>query len=127
MISGRSRVCGGILIFADESAEWRCGGLRQIDRLLLALNESIGADEVTDVIPLCISGLQISEQSLPQHSRLARLTISDDIEQFSRKTEHSAPAGSVLVVSTRLVICRRAAAPVANRVLFDEHAPIILV
>lgn len=28
-----------ILIFADESADWRIAGLRQIDRLLLSLNE----------------------------------------------------------------------------------------
>jgi CDP-alcohol phosphatidyltransferase len=132
MISGRNRVCSGILIFVDESAEWCCAGLRLIDRLLLAFNEFISAADGINVMPVCISRLETTPRSLPENSRLPYLSITDDIDQFSRKMEHSArpdcdPASWVLVVSTHLVICRGIAQPSRKGLFVDEEAPVLRI
>jgi hypothetical protein len=129
MISGSDRVCSGILIFADESADWRCCGLRQIDRLLLAINEFVSGNHDIDPMPVCISWLRAKEPSLPHDSRLAFLSISDDIEEFSLKMRDSARLGAdpdpwILIASTRLVICRT---PGQNRLFIDEQAPVLLI
>jgi len=132
MISGRNRVCSGILIFPDESAEWHCAGLRQIDRLLLALNELISGHEEIDRMPVCISGLQARQQSLPTNSRLACLSITDNLQQFVRNMQDSPrpasnPASWILVVSTHLAISPGAVMVRRQSLLDDERAPLLRI
>ncbi len=55
------------LILADESADWRIGGLRQLERLLLALNEFVGKNSAEPAV-VEISWRPGSREHLPARS-----------------------------------------------------------
>ena len=118
----------GALILADESAEWKVAGLRQVDRLALALNEYFGRTSGSSAMPVCV--WWTCDQSnnggrLPRDQRLTHLILTDHIEWFS--SEMAKSDGTVLVVNTRLVVPRDG----FTRILGDAHhegeAPVLLL
>lgn len=84
-----------ICLRANESAGWRCGGLRQIDRLLRALNEAAMLDGLI-TLPVQIFW-ENTEPLAFEADRLPHLCI-ETVAQ---------PVPEALVLSTRLVLPRR--------------------
>ncbi len=122
-MSDGARKLDGILIFADESSEWRCAGLRQIDRLLLDLNESLGGADDVYPVPVCISWVAAhSRNSSLQGVKLTRLFVTEDFAQFS--TQMRGDDACVAVLSTRLVPNRDSA---ARSWLIGNDGPALLL
>ncbi|MEP7014585.1 MAG: CDP-alcohol phosphatidyltransferase family protein [Verrucomicrobiota bacterium] len=120
-----SRRLDGILIFADESAEWRCAGLRQIDRLLFALDERLGGVNDVDPIPICIAWMaERPTKGLAQNGKRSRLSLEDNLAQFSSKMQGES---CVAVISTRLVLNRTRATNAARNFPDEEHDPVLMV
>lgn len=93
-----SRALQRVVILADESANWKVAGLRQLDRLLLCLEEFAAGEGQSLVVRICWRpGIVPNEQSLPKKSRLLHLEIE-------RNAEETAPAD--LFLSTRLFLHR---------------------
>ena len=97
----------GALIVADESAEWRIAGLRQIDRLVFELSEYFSRAHEAGSIPVCVCWT--GDPSLPrgrlsQKRRLTRVQLTGDFERFS--PELSENVGAIVVVNTQLLVGR---------------------
>ena len=106
-----------ILILADDSADWRIAGLRQLERVVLAVNEfaeSRKLESKIDVIVFWNPEVSVEKRWLPQVSRSDRCEINFASEP-NRFGDH-APAH---VLSTRLLVYRRA---LAN---FISIAPVV--
>ena len=123
MIPGRDRLCSGILILADESAEWRCAGLRQIDRLLLGLNEHAGRVPGHDAVPVCIYWDQLGSTSHVADNRLPHLRLIDHPDEFCAQIAKD--NGSIVLVSTHLVIARPTSSSDLDNLL--RTAPVCIV
>jgi hypothetical protein len=85
----------GIAILADESALWKIGGLRQIERLALAINQSAANAEPLDVFVVAKPGSESPKWPLDQ-SRLRNLRISSGLPDH----------GQFRVISSRLFVTR---------------------
>jgi phosphatidylglycerophosphate synthase len=89
-----------VIILADDSANWKIAGLRQLDRLVLALNEfaksTIGESKI-DIIVLWRPDIAGEERWQPQHPRLTHCRF---VERFD------ASAGDERVLDTRLLVKR---------------------
>jgi phosphatidylglycerophosphate synthase len=113
-----------IIILADESANWKIAGLRQLDRLALALNEFAKSRYSETKIDLAVfwkPEIPATTQWLPENSRLGRIRFATAIE----------PGGRIL--ATRLLVERNnqggfvQAAPMAQLTEpFDDLAEIWL-
>lgn len=89
-----------VLILADESADWMVAGLRQLDRLALAIDEF--AIENNEPAPVLVSvfwrpGLDESQRWTPSHPRLTNVA-------FTREAD-GRPYD--LVLNTRLFLYRK--------------------
>lgn len=90
-----------VLILADESANWKIAGLRQLDRLAISLNEFGETQQAGERMSVCVFWNDGSRSPLPDLARLQNLEIVDCAEEFL------AEESSVdLVVSTRLFLHR---------------------
>src|SRR5712692_10130048 len=93
------------VILADESAEWKIAGLRQLDRLDLAVNEFAESPDPESKIDIVISWEpQIGSEKtwLPNEVRLSRCQLVSDSASLRGPVdcrEH--------VLSTRLLVKRR--------------------
>jgi len=91
-----------VVILGDESANWQIAGLRQLDRLVLGLDEfakAMGTANKIEVVVFWKPEIRLSERWLPKHQRITsvRLTeASGSIEPEAR------------VLATRLFIARNA-------------------
>jgi phosphatidylglycerophosphate synthase len=91
-----------VLILSDESANWQIAGLRQLDRLVLELDEfakAMGAANGIGVIVFWKPEVPLSKRFLPRYQRIthARLTeASGSVEPEAR------------VLATRLFVARNA-------------------
>jgi hypothetical protein len=91
-----------ILILADESANWQIAGVRQLDRLLLGLDEfakAMGMANKIEAVVFWKSEIPLSERLLPKKQRITRV----------RLTEASGGGGpEARILTTRLFITRNA-------------------
>src|SRR5438132_3440320 len=89
-----------IIILADESANWTIAGLRQLDRVVLALDEfakSTTPESKIDIILLWHREISPERRSLPKNSRVTRCRF---VERFDPSP------GEERVLSTRLLVKR---------------------
>src|SRR5947209_19479102 len=89
-----------IVMLADESANWRIAGLRQLDRLVLALDEfakSATPESKIDIFIFWRQDMAIEKRWRPSDPRLTRCNILE----FS---ESALPGARVL--NTRLLVKR---------------------
>ncbi len=93
-----------VLILADESADWKIAGLRQLDRTALSLQEAIrlgGQDAPLEVCVFWNDAIEQGKRWLPAHERLPGLRLTSDADAFLDDEE---PLD--LVVSTRVFLYR---------------------
>jgi len=91
-----------VLILADESADWNVAGLRQLDRLALALNEFAEATRPGARIDIFIwwkPAIPAELRRAREHRRLSGIAIAEGISH-----EH---ANRPVVLMTRLLPARR--------------------
>ena len=89
-----------VVILADESANWKVGGLRQLDRLVLALDELahlISSQRKIDVFIFWRPDIPKEEQWQPKNSRLTRI-------EFVQVMKVGAPER---LLNTRMLVRRR--------------------
>ena len=96
--SGITKICRA-LILADDSAHWKVAGLRQLERLALAVNElAVARGEELELCVLWSPGFPPSQRFLPRHPRLLPIEFP------------TAPLASVdLLLSTRIFLHRNSA------------------
>jgi len=101
-VNGNSHPRQRVLVVADESANWKVAGLRQLERLLLGINEDDARLKPPRESEVSIRwGEQVpeSERRLPQHQRLLNMRLL---------TDHGDEGGPYdLVINTRTVPYRR--------------------
>src|SRR4051812_20294116 len=85
-----------VLILADESADWKIAGLRQLDRLALSLNEFAEAHD-TERVSVAVYWKNGWRTPLPHDSRLQNIEISDRAAEFIADER-----GVDLVLTTRV-------------------------
>lgn len=109
LVSSNNSAPGRVIIFADETADWKIAGLRQVDRLALALDEFLGESGNSGTIPLTILPAPGSSVTpvLSVAGRLSKLRI---LQNFSP----AEPVARTLVLSTHLVGGRRTFARLGN-------------
>lgn len=91
-----------VLILADASADWKVAGLRQLDRLVLSLNEF--KREVRRPLSIAIfwsPDTARERRRLPNESRLSGVSINEFVPGSSGEDERFD-----LIVSTRLFVYR---------------------
>ena len=67
-----------VVILSDESANWQIAGLRQLDRLVLALDEfakAMGTANKIETVVFWKPGIPLSERLLPKHQRITRVRL----------------------------------------------------
>jgi len=93
---------GRVVILSDESANWEIAGLRQLDRLVLGLDEfseAMGTANKIEVVVFWKPDISLSERLLPEQQRITRVWLteaSDSIEAEAR------------ILATRLFVARNA-------------------
>jgi phosphatidylglycerophosphate synthase len=91
-----------IVILGDESANWQIAGLRQLDRLVLELDEfakAIGTANKIEIVVFWKPDIPLPERLLPKHERVTRLRLTEasgSIEPDAR------------ILATRLFVVRNA-------------------
>jgi len=91
-----------VVILSDESANWRIAGLRQLDRLVLGLDEfakAMGTPNKIEIVVFWKPEIPLSERLLPKHQRITRVRLTEasgSIEPEAR------------ILATRLFIARNA-------------------
>ena len=92
---GMTKICRAVIL-ADESASWKVAGLRQLERLSLALDELAAArGERLEIYVLWSPEISQGQRFVPRHPRLARV-------QFANAPLDSAD----LLLSTRVLLHR---------------------
>ena len=93
--SGITKICRAVIL-ADDSAVWRVAGLRQLERLALAVNElAVARGEEVELCVLWSPDFPPSQRFLPRHPRLSPVEFP------------TAPLTSVdLLLSTRIFLHR---------------------
>jgi phosphatidylglycerophosphate synthase len=88
-----------VVILSDESANWQIAGLRQLDRLVLGLDEfakAVGTAKI-EIVVFWKPEIPLSERLLPKHQRITRV----------RLTEASSPLEpEARILATRLFVAR---------------------
>ena len=106
-----------ILILAEESANWKIAGLRQLDRLALAVNELAQSGKLESKVEFVVfwnPEIAVEERWVPQDSRLSCCELN-----FAPERDRPSRAGLARVLSTRFLVNRRA---LAN---FISLAPVL--
>ena len=91
-----------VVILSDESANWQIAGLRQLDRLVLALDEfakAVGTANKIETVVFWKPEIPLSERLLPKHQRITRVRLieaSGSVEPEAR------------ILATRLFVARNA-------------------
>jgi phosphatidylglycerophosphate synthase len=88
-----------VIVLADESADWKIAGLRQLERLVLALDElatSISSQRKIDIFIFWRPDILASKRWRPQNPRLSRCAFVDALTVGGRQR----------VFNTRLLIKR---------------------
>ena len=91
-----------VVILSDESANWQIAGLRQLDRLVLALDEfakAMGTANKIETVVFWKPEIPLSERLLPKHQRITRVRLieaSGSVEPEAR------------ILATRLFVARNA-------------------
>ena len=117
----RHRNIAGVLILADESADWIVAGLHQLQRLILALGEY---SQSATALPVCT--FPNSGRALPSiHLRETNLQLTDDIEHFFAEMQKS--DGDILVLNTRLVVDRGGIQEIVDLASADEEVPALIL
>ncbi len=115
------------MIFADESFAWKVAGLRQLDRLALALNDYVTRSDWPGLLPVFVQWADNclpSQRRLPPSHRLPKLAVGDNLETFASEIDKSDQ--SVLCFSTHLVVARGGFAQFLDD-LETKTAPILLL
>jgi hypothetical protein len=90
-----------VLLLADESADWIVAGLRQLDRLALAIDEFAVDNSETAPVLVCIlwrPDLDESQRWIPANPRLTKVAFTEEVD----------PLPYDLILSTRLFLYRKA-------------------
>jgi CDP-alcohol phosphatidyltransferase-like enzyme len=90
-----------VLILADESADWMVAGLRQLDRLVLSIDEFAVENKRTAPVLVCVfwrPDLDQSQKWVPKIERLTNVAFTTGLDGTSFD----------LVLSTRLFLYRKA-------------------
>lgn len=90
-----------VLLLADESADWIVAGLRQLDRLALAIDEFAVDNNETAPVLVCIfwrPDLDESQRWTPANPRLTKVAFSQDVDDELYD----------LILNTRLFLHRKA-------------------
>jgi phosphatidylglycerophosphate synthase len=90
-----------VLIVADESADWMVGGLRQLDRIVLSIDEFAVENKETAPVLVCIfwrPDLDQSQRWIPNNPRLTKVAFATDLDGQPYD----------LILSTRLFLYRNA-------------------
>jgi phosphatidylglycerophosphate synthase len=90
-----------VLIVADGSADWMVAGLRQLDRLALAIDEFALENKETAPVLVCLfwkPDLDQTQRWTPAHERLTRVAFTTELDEEPYD----------LVISTRLFLYRKA-------------------
>jgi phosphatidylglycerophosphate synthase len=69
-----------VVILSDESANWRVAGLRQLDRLVLALDEfakEMGTANKIEIVVFWKPEIPLSDRLLPTHKRITRVRLTE--------------------------------------------------
>jgi phosphatidylglycerophosphate synthase len=69
-----------VVILGDESANWQIAGLRQLDRLVLGLDEFAKAMEMANKIEVVVfwkPEIPLSERLLPKYQRITRVRLTE--------------------------------------------------
>jgi len=91
-----------VVILGDESANWQVAGLRQLDRLVLELDEfakAMGTANKIEVVVFWKPEIPLSERFLPRHQRIMHVRLTE--ASGSVKPE-------ARVLATRLFVARNA-------------------
>src|SRR5262249_45449355 len=94
-----------VVVLADESANWKIAGLRQLDRIILALSEESKRGGCERKITILWSPLVPASQRLAPSSHALSAFGPTNVE-----TEMPEDSGAVLL-STRLFVLRNAIGP----------------
>src|SRR6266446_1112756 len=97
-----------VLILADESADWIVAGVRQLDRLALAIDEFAVENGETSPVVVCIfwrSDLDQSQRWIPADPRLTHVAFRNELDAEPYD----------LVLSTRLFLYRKAVWPLLEQ------------
>src|SRR5215813_10205012 len=89
-----------VVILSDESANWQIAGLRQLDRLVLGLDEfaeAIGRTNKIEVVVFWKSEIPLSERLLPEHQRIRRVRVTEACGSVEPEAR---------ILATRLFIAR---------------------
>ncbi len=77
-----------VIVLADESADWKIAGLRQLERLVLALDElatSISSQRKIDIFIFWRPDIVAQKRWLPQNPRLSRCAFVDALTVGGRE------------------------------------------
>ncbi len=69
-----------VVILGDESANWQIAGLRQLDRLVLGLDEfakAMGTANKIEIVVFWKPEIPLSERQLPKHQRITRVRLTE--------------------------------------------------
>jgi len=69
-----------VVILSDESANWQIAGLRQLDRLVLGLDEfakAMGTANKIEIVVFWKPEIPLSERRLPKHQRITRVRLTE--------------------------------------------------
>ena len=69
-----------VVILSDESANWQIAGLRQLDRLVLELDEfakAMGTANKIEIVVFWKPEIPLSERLLPKHQRITRVRLTE--------------------------------------------------
>ncbi|MGI8820002.1 MAG: CDP-alcohol phosphatidyltransferase family protein [Chthoniobacterales bacterium] len=79
------RPLGRVLILADESANWKIAGRRQLDRLALTLNEFARSEELRDLVGVQVlwhPDVRQDQRWLPSDRRLRALHLTNAADEL---------------------------------------------
>src|SRR5437016_1893259 len=91
-----------VVILGDESANWQIDGLRQLDRLVLGLDEfakTTGTTNKIEVVVFWKPEIPLSERWLPKYQRITSVQLTEASGSVQPEAR---------VLATRLFIARNA-------------------
>ena len=89
-----------VVILSDESANWQIAGLRQLDRLVLGLDEfakAMGTANKIEIVVFWKPEIPPSERLLPKHQRITRVRLTEASSSLEPEAR---------ILATRLLIAR---------------------
>ncbi len=105
-----------VIILADESANWEVAGLRQLDRLTLAMDEfarSISSQRKIEIVIFWQPGIAVAERWQPDHPRLTRCQFVEGISV----------GASQRLLNTRLLVKRTGVEQLLREAISLEFDP----